>query len=142
MKTLILNLYRNSLVRFLFVGGFGTITNLLVFFVFGDLIKINPNGASVLAFSVAVTQNYIFNHLWSFKKHVDYPLSWKKYLNYVLLNIFGLVINLLVLNIILVVFRPFLKILAQFPGIIAGMSFNYIGARLFVFRKKIKKIME
>ena len=75
-------LYKNSLVRFLIVGGLGTLINLVVFFIFADIFGKEKNIASIIAFVVAVTQNYVLNHTWSFKKHISTPMSLKTYIKY------------------------------------------------------------
>ena len=81
-----------------------------------------------------MTQNYILNHLWSFKKYVNYDLNLKSYLKYVSVNIFGLIANLIVLNLILIEFQPSLKVIAQLCGILVGTIFNYILSRVYVFK--------
>jgi len=131
-------LYENSLLRFLFIGFLGTILNIIIFFIVADLLYVDANIASVIAFCIAVTQNYVLNHLWSFKKIVDYDLNLKSYFKYVYVNIFGLIANLIVLNLILMEFQPSLKVIAQLCGIIVGTMFNYILSRAYVFKKKVQ----
>ena len=127
--------YENSLLRFLFVGALGTIVNLIIFFIFADYLNFNASISSVIAFCVAVTQNYILNHLWSFKKFVNFQVNLKSYIKYVFVNIFGLVINLIVLNLILMQFNPDIKTTAQLSGVLACTIFNFLLSRFFVFNK-------
>lgn len=134
----IVELYENSLLRFLFIGLLGTITNILIFFILADSININANLVSIIAFCIAVTQNYILNHSWSFKKYVNYSLNLRSYLRYVYVNIFGLIANLIVLNLILIEFQPSLKVIAQLLGIIVGTVFNYILSKVYVFTRDSK----
>jgi putative flippase GtrA len=129
----ILILYENSLMRFLFIGFLGTILNVVIFFIIADYLNIDANIASVIAFCIAVTQNYILNHLWSFKKYITYDLNLKSYLRYVYVNIFGLIANMIVLNLILIEFHPDLKVIAQLMGIIVGTIFNYTLSKIYVF---------
>ncbi len=128
-------LYENSLLRFLFVGALGTIVNLIIFFIFADYLKFNHNIASIIAFCVAVTQNYFLNHTWSFRKFVNFQVNLNNYIKYVFVNIFGLIVNLIVLNLILMQFNPAIKTTAQLSGVLAGTIFNFILSRLFVFKK-------
>lgn len=131
-------LYENSLLRFLFIGFLGTILNIIIFYIVADYLYMDANIASIIAFCIAVTQNYILNHLWSFKKIVNYDLNLKSYFKYVYVNIFGLIANLIVLNLILMEFHPSLKVIAQLCGIIVGTMFNYILSRVYVFKKEEK----
>jgi len=129
------DLYQNSLIRFLLVGALGTVVNLIIFFVFADLLNSNANASSVIAFCVAVTHNYILNHTWSFENVVNYNVNIKSYVKYVCVNIFGLVVNLIVLNLFLMQFNPDLKVTAQIFGVIVGTAFNFILSRFYVFKK-------
>jgi putative flippase GtrA len=130
----IVKLYENSLLRFLFIGFLGTILNIVIFYIVADYFGIDANAASIIAFCIAVTQNYVLNHLWSFKKYISYDLNLNSYLKYVSVNIFGLVANLIVLNLIMIEFQPSLKVIAQLCGILVGTIFNYILSRLYVFK--------
>jgi len=131
----IAELYENSLLRFLFVGVLGTIVNIIIFFIFADYLNINANISSIIAFLVAVTHNYLLNHIWSFKKYVNFQVNRKSYIKYVSVNIFGLIVNLIVLNLILVQFNPTTKATAQLFGVLAGTFFNFILSRFYVFNK-------
>jgi putative flippase GtrA len=131
----IAELYENSLLRFLFVGVLGTIVNIIIFFIFADYLNINANISSIIAFLVAVTHNYLLNHVWSFKKYVNFQVNRKSYIKYVSVNIFGLIVNLIVLNLILVQFNPTTKATAQLFGVLAGTFFNFILSRFYVFNK-------
>ncbi len=131
----LLKLYENCLFRFLIIGAFGTILNLIVFYIFSDYFNFNVTLSSIIAFCFAVTHNYVFNHLWSFKGYVLNTLNFKSYFKYVFINIFGLIINIIILNIILIKFNPDLKIIAQFIGVLAGTFFNFLLSRYFVFNR-------
>jgi putative flippase GtrA len=133
----LLTLYENCLFRFLIIGAFGTILNLIVFYIFSDYFNFNVTLSSIIAFCFAVTHNYVFNHLWSFKGYVLNTLNFKSYFKYVFINIFGLIINIIILNIILLKFNPDLKIIAQFIGVLAGTFFNFLLSRYFVFNRNL-----
>jgi putative flippase GtrA len=128
-------LYENSLLRFLVVGALGTIINVIIFFIFADYLNFNANLSSIIAFCFAVTQNYFLNHIWSFKKFVNFHVNLKSYMKYVFVNIFGLIVNLIVLNLILMQFNPDIKTTAQLFGVLAGTIFNFMLSRFFVFKK-------
>ena len=131
----IAELYENSLLRFLFVGALGTIVNIIIFYIFADYLNFNASISSIIAFLVAVTHNYLLNHLWSFKKYVNFRVNRKSYIKYVCVNIFGLIVNLIVLNLILMQFNPATKATAQLFGVLAGTFFNFILSRFYVFNE-------
>jgi putative flippase GtrA len=126
--------YASSLFRFCIVGFLGTLTNLLVFSASHILLALAVTISSIIAFAVAVTQNYLFNHLWSFKKVTTGKPTVTNYVRYVFVNLFSLVLNLIVLN-VLVSFSVN-SILAQAVGVIAGIASNYAGSYFFVFMRK------
>ena len=132
----ITELHENSLWRFLFVGALGTVVNIIIFFIFADYLNFNASVSSIIAFCIAVTQNYLLNHIWSFKKFVNFQVNRKSYIKYVCVNIFGLIINLIVLNLFLMQFNPAIKASAQLSGVLAGTFFNFILSRFYVFNKK------
>lgn len=124
--------YTASFVRFCIVGFVGTASNLLVFYLVSKVANINIG--AVVAFTFAVTQNYILNHSWSFRLHNAGNFSIKSYYRYVFVNLFGLSLNLFVLNILAGLGLN--TLLAQAIGVIAGMSLNYIGSYFFVFVRR------
>lgn len=126
--------YASSLFRFCVVGFLGTITNLSVFYIVSHVVLLSVITSSICAFAVAVTQNYLFNHLWSFKKVTVGNPNISNYVRYVFVNLFSLVINLIVLDVL--VSLSFNSILAQAIGVIVGMSINYAGSYFFVFMRK------
>lgn len=124
----------NSFISFCFVGLLGTLTNLAVFYTAIKYLNFDINISAVLAFAVAVTQNYIFNHLWSF--NIKDKLSHKSYIKYVIVNLISLGFNILILNLLINFGANIL--LAQLVGIIFGTIISYAGSYLFVFINKKK----
>ena len=131
----IAELHNNSFLRFLMVGALGTVVNVLIFFICADILHFNASFSAVIAFVIAVTQNYVLNHAWSFKNIVNFRINRKSYVKYVFVNIFGLIVNLIVLNLILIEFNPTIKTIAQLAGVLSGTFFNFILSRLYVFKK-------
>lgn len=123
----------NKFIKFAFIGAFGSITNLIIFFILSkfDLFYMLN---SCICFIIAVSQNYILNNFFTFKKKT---LSLKCYLFYINANIFGLCVNLLVLfifvNFILKDFY-YKDILSQAIGIAFGMVVNFLLSKYFVFK--------
>jgi dolichol-phosphate mannosyltransferase len=58
----------DQFAKFAMTGALGTITNLLIFFLCADIVKLSEIPVSVFCFLIAATQNYVINHKWSFKE--------------------------------------------------------------------------
>jgi len=121
-----------KIVKFASVGALGSVTNITIFTTL-TFLSINYNIASVMAFLVAVTQNYTLNKKWTFKQHNT--KTKKKFMKYFFLNFSSFSINLLVLNIIVLNFGDDIstKILAQILGIGVAMGINFLGSYLVIF---------
>ena len=139
-----------QVLRFAATGLLGSVTNLLFFFLSADYYAFLPvNVTAILAFIVAGSQNYIINSLWSFRSPgglsggSSIGLSWGRWLKFLLFSVVGLGANLIVLNILLLLpafsSLDFGKSLAQFFGILAGMVFNFIASKYYVFAQKSRK---
>ena len=137
MKTFFQRIYTSSVTRFALVGGIGSVLNVAVFYVIADLLHVNATIASTIAFAVAVTQNYFLNRRYSFRRRNQDKISFLSYGRYVLVNLVGLAVNLVCLNLVLHFFAPRPKVIAQIVGIGFGTIFNYVGSRFFVFKKTI-----
>lgn len=75
------------LIKFAFVGGLGSVTNLAVFYVLSNF-SIHYMLNSCICFLIAVSQNYFLNALFTFQSK---ELSLVQYISYVFANIFGYV---------------------------------------------------
>ena len=131
-----LNLPYKELFLFALVGGLGTVSNLLVFFLGADVAGMNVNIMTVLGFMVGVSQNYILNHHWTFShKMSTAPLSWKGFFKFLSVSLVGFAVNMAVLNLVIYLWTDIpLKTIAQAIGILAGMFLNFLGSKFFVFR--------
>ena len=89
----------------------------------------------MLAFFVAVTQNYALNKKWTFKDHNT--KTRKKFIKYFILNFSSFLINLLVLNLVVMNFGEdnMIKIIGQILGIGVAMGFNFLGSYFVIFAK-------
>jgi putative flippase GtrA len=129
-------LLKHSFFKFAVVGLLGTISNLSIFYIFVDIFGLWANVFAVVSFMVAGAQNYILHHKWTFGKIMkDEKLSFLGYVKFIITTAFGLVINLIVLNLILYFFDVPYKVIAQGCGVAFGTVFNYFGSKRFVFKK-------
>ena len=126
----------NKLIKFGFVGVTGTILNLSVFYIMVSIFTIKINISSLCAFLVAVSSNYLLNHIWTFKaENEKIPINFEYYFSYIIGNLFGLLINLLVLNLIIYMMGHRVYMIAQLAGIFCGFLFNFIFAKKLVFTR-------
>lgn len=123
-----------KIVKFSIVGLIGLLINIVVFYICTEIIQINYNFAAIAAFGIAVTNNYLMNHSWTFSEEnegIGYKLVY--YVKYMTSNLIGLAINLIILNLIIVLFSSELRVISQLLGVVAGASFDYLCAKKIVF---------
>jgi len=124
-------------IKFLLVGGIGTISNLIIFFLFTDVLHYHYIPVAIGAFIVTASQNYILNHYWTFSEITkNKSANTVGLLKFISIAIIGLTINLITLEIIISVFNPKFKVIAQMFGIASGAVFNYFGSKLWIFKNE------
>lgn len=124
--------HQKKILCFGIVGMGGVITNMTVFLLAIYFFNLSILLAATFAFAVAVTQNYILNHTWTFQMGSLKSHNRNDYVRYVTVNILGLSINLAILHLLVQVgLNP---AIAQLCGIAGAMATNYVGSYLFVFR--------
>ena len=127
-----------KLFQFGIVGSVGAVINLAVYFMASEIFHLSLNKSAISAFIFAVSNNYVLNHLWTFKKETNNDaVSFHKFLYYFFGNIFGLIINLFVLNIVVSYAGVNNHFFGQALGIFMGMLSNFIFAKKIVFNKSI-----
>ena len=127
-------------IKFAVTGGLGSITNLVIFFLFADKLDLPVIPVSIGCFLIAATQNYLINHRWSFvKTTTGTGISLKLWFMFVAGSLLGLAVNIIVMKTILFYWTPPFKFIAQACGIVAGMVINFFISKYVVFRKRIRK---
>jgi putative flippase GtrA len=121
-----------QLVKFSFVGATGYVINLAVY---SSLLKgadVHYRTAAVLAFCVAVTNNFLWNRHWTFKAtdgHAGFQAA-----RFLAVSLVALAFNLVVLE-LLVSVGGVPKIPAQAIAVLAATPLNFVGNKLWSFRK-------
>ena len=124
-------------LKFGVTGGLGTITNLLIFFLLVDLGGLPEIPVSIGCFIVAGSQNYLLNHLWSFREYTgNTRVSVNRWAMFLLGSLAGLCVNIFVMKLVLASFVLPWKFMAQACGIAAGMVINFIISKFVVFRRR------
>jgi dolichol-phosphate mannosyltransferase len=119
-----------QLVKFSFVGATGYVINLAVYSALLKGADVHYRTAAVLAFSVAVTNNFLWNRHWTFKAtdgHAGFQAA-----RFFVVSLCALVFNLLVLE-LLVSVGSMPKIPAQAIAVLAATPLNFVGNKLWSF---------
>jgi putative flippase GtrA len=118
-----------QLVKFCFVGVIGYAVNLWVFSLLVLVVGIHYIPAAMCSFLVAVTNNYTWNRLWTFRDqrgHVGY-----QGMRFLVVSTVALGANLLVLE--LLVQAGLTEVLAQAIAIVLVTPVNFVGNKLWSF---------
>jgi putative flippase GtrA len=118
-----------QLVKFCVVGGTGYVVNLAVYTLLVKGFDVHYIPAAVCSFLVAVTNNYAWNRMWTFRSqrgHVAY-----QGMRFLVVSTLALGANLLVLY--LLVTAGLDKVLAQAIAIVLVTPINFVGNKLWSF---------
>jgi putative flippase GtrA len=120
-----------QLAKFCTVGATGYAVNLAVFSALILGADMHHLPAATISFLVAVTNNYTWNRLWTFRGqrgHVAY-----QGIRFLVVAVCALVANLIVLEVL--VWLGLGKIPAQAIAIVLVMPLNFVGNKLWSFRR-------
>jgi putative flippase GtrA len=120
-----------QLAKFCTVGATGYIVNLAVFALLVHGAGVHYLAAAVCSFLVAVTNNYMWNRLWTFRNqrgHVAY-----QGLRFLVVSTIALGANLLFLSILVGLGMP--KVPAQALAIVLVTPWNFVANKLWSFRR-------
>jgi dolichol-phosphate mannosyltransferase len=122
-----------QLVRFCLVGASGYVVNLAVYTLLLRGAGLHYLAAATCSFLVAVANNYTWNRLWTFRGqrgHVAY-----QGLRFLVVSTIALCANLLVLH-LLVEYGEVGKVPAQAVAIVLVTPWNFVGNKLWSFRRR------
>lgn len=126
-----------KLSRFGCVGSFGALINFVTYYALVEFAHTSVNVGSIGAFGVAVSNNYMLNHFWTFApENEQNPLNIRQYAYYFVGNMLGLGINLAVLNLVIWNLGNNAHWLGQGAGIFCGMLANFIVAKKLIFIRR------
>jgi putative flippase GtrA len=118
-----------QLFQFGVVGASGYVVNLAVFAILVGPIDLHYIPAAVLAFCVAVTNNFWWNRHWTFDaRHGHAGFQAARFLT---VSVLALGVNLIALE--LLVRGGVTDVPAQALAVIIAMPFNFIGNKLWTF---------
>ncbi|WP_372790373.1 GtrA family protein [Paraconexibacter sp.] len=121
-----------ELVRFGAVGASGYAVNLAVFALAVHALDLNYRVAAVMAFLVAVANNFTWNRYWTFKAqdgHAGFQAA-----RFFVVSVCAFLVSLGVLELMVTGFdAP--EVLAQAVAIVVATPFNFIGNKLWSFSR-------
>jgi len=126
-----------EIISFAAVGTAGFLLDASIVWAFTQFTNITPIWAKLIAFPFAVTLTWLLNRNSTFKdrKQTNYIKEWAKYIQ---VNSFGAITN----NVSFIILVAKIDYLYQQPiiavalGSIIGMTFNYVGSKIWVFQKR------
>jgi dolichol-phosphate mannosyltransferase len=120
-----------QLVRFGLVGGLGFIVNLAVYAFFVHVVGVDYRVAAVLAWLVAVANNFVLNRHWTFDAREG--AAHFQALRFVLVSLVAFGVSLLLLT-LFVEEAGIPKVAAQALAVAASTPLNFLGNKLWSFR--------
>jgi putative flippase GtrA len=116
------------------------ILNLLIF-LSGTAVGAAYIAFKVISFIFAVTNSYLWNKIWTFKK-TDTKETGKEFSQFIIVSVIGLVLNAAVAGFLVIVVGPMggikVKTWASVSAAVASvcvMAWNFIGYKFWVFKK-------
>lgn len=121
-------------LKFSLVGLSGVVVNLsiysgLVFF------EVNYLVAATISFLGAVTNNFYWNFIWTFKDQAEHKTVSRKYFDFLVISGVNFVVNIFLLRLMYETLE-FNKIIAQILAIGITSTLNFIGNYLITFREQ------
>jgi putative flippase GtrA len=120
-----------QLVRFGIVGGIGFVVNLAVYTLCVHALGIDYHVAAVLAWVVAVINNFALNRHWTFDARAG--RAHFQAIRFLIVSLVALGVSLLLLT-FLVDVVALAKVPAQALAVAASMPLNFLGNKLWSFR--------
>jgi dolichol-phosphate mannosyltransferase len=121
-----------QLLQFGAVGAVGYVVNLAVFAVLTLALDVQHITAAVLAFCVAVSNNFVWNRVWTFRESAEGGHAGFQATRFFAVSLGGLGVNLAVLALLVDVFgAP--DIPSQAVAVALATPVNFIGNKLWTF---------
>ena len=118
-----------QLMQFGLVGASGYVINLAVFALATALLDLHHIPAAIIAFCVAVTNNFIWNRHWTFDAgHGHAGFQAAKFLT---ISVAALIVNLVALELLVSAGLP--ELASQALAVAIAMPFNFVGNKLWTF---------
>ena len=118
-----------QLLKFCFVGATGYAVNLFVFSLVFLVLGVHYIPAAICSFLVAVTNNYTWNRLWTFRQQRGH-VAWQG-MRFLVVSTLALGANLVALTVLVALGLP--EVRAQAVAIVLVTPINFLGNKLWSF---------
>tara|TARA_B100000900_G_scaffold413042_1_gene436101 strand:+ start:4177 stop:4563 length:387 start_codon:yes stop_codon:yes gene_type:complete len=127
---LIFNILKKNkqILIYFFVGLINNVLNYLTY-LFVLFVSSLPIISSFFGFCVGLVSNFFLNRKFTFKVRISFK---KKFLKYILVQLFVLAVQLMVLKLFLIFELD--QLYAQIPAIITSGILNYVLLKLYIFK--------
>ena len=122
-----------QLVRFGLVGGVGFVVNLVVYTLCVHGVGLDYRVASVVAWLVAVCNNFVLNRHWTFDASGERAHA--QAVRFLVVSLIAEAFSLLILT-LLVESAGLSKVPAQAVAVALSMPLNFLGNKLWSFRRR------
>lgn len=120
-------------VKFGVVGGIGTLVNIAILYLLTEKAGVYYMISAIFSFIFAMSSNFILNKLWTFKENIKFGIG-KKYLQFSLVSISALLVNLFFLYIFTEGLGIY-YIISQILAIGIALIINFLGNKIWTFSK-------
>ena len=129
--------YKKNVIKEFFkfgiVGAIGTLLNISILYLLTEKAGFYYILSAIFSFIVAMTSNFILNKLWTFKENIKLGIG-KKYLQFGLISVTALLVNLFFLYIFTELFGIY-YIISQILAIGIALIINFLGNKIWTFNK-------
>lgn len=124
-------------IKYCIVGGTGTFIDLASLYVFVEFFEISVMPATVLSFLLAVTNNFIFNKIWTFKsKSRNYR---KLYIKFLIVSFIGLGLTVASMHVMVNLIGIWYMFAKALTSLIV-LTWNFLANKMWTFRLTGKSI--
>lgn len=123
---------RTEFIKFALVGVLNTFIHLAILFVLTEYFNFYYVFASLIGFIIAVTNSFILNTVWTFKKDIKYKTSFR-YGKFFIISITAIFINLSLLYLITEIFGIW-YILSQVISTSFSLIINFLGNKFWTYK--------
>jgi dolichyl-phosphate beta-glucosyltransferase len=132
LKTHIKNFW--PFIKYCIVGTTGTAIDLIALYIFVEYFSIPIIPAAALSFLLAVTNNFIFNKIWTFKNHSK---NYRKlYIKFLLVSTVGLALTVSFMHLFANIFGIW-YIFAKILTSLIVLTWNFLGNKFWTFKLEI-----
>ena len=131
------SLFAKHAVQYYMVGASGVLVNLGVLYILADIAGFWYVASQVVAISISITTNFLFNRYWTFGSHVEDKKNSVMYVKFIIISAIGMAIQLGI-TVTLVESSAFYHMYGAGIGIAVASGINYVLNRRVTFGIKFK----